>query len=139
MIQPISNTDFDNLKVPPHSIDAEQSVLGGLMLQNEVWFEIAELVSAEDFYRKDHSEIFTAMQSLSQKSEPFDVITLAEWFRARNDLDRIGGIAYLTTLVDNTPSAANIVAYCKVVREKAILRELISAATKITDSVFVDG
>ena len=140
MVQPISNTDLDNLKVPPHSIDAEQSVLGGLMLQNEVWFEIAELVSAEDFYRKDHSEIFTAMQSLSQKNEPFDVITLAEWFRARNDLDRIGGIAYLTTLVDNTPSAANIVAYCKVVREKAILRELISAATKITDSVFnTDG
>ena len=68
------------------------------MLQNEVWFEIAELVSAEDFYCKDHSEIFTAMQSLSQKNEPFDVITLAEWFRARNDLDRIGGIAYLTTL-----------------------------------------
>ena len=140
MVKSISNTNFENLKVPPHSIDAEQSVLGGLMLQNEVWFEIIELVSAEDFYRKDHSEIFIAMQNLSQKNEPFDVVTLAEWFRARGDLDRIGGIAYLTTLVDNTPSAANIVAYCKVVREKAILRELISAATKITESVFnTDG
>ncbi|MEC8147803.1 MAG: replicative DNA helicase [Pseudomonadota bacterium] len=140
MATSITNDNLENLKVPPHSIEAEQSVLGGLMLQNEVWYETVELVSSEDFYRKDHSEIYIAMQNLAQSNSPFDVVTLAEWLRARDILEKVGGIAYLTTLVDNTPSAANIVAYCKVVREKSILRELISASATITESVFnTDG
>lgn len=124
------------LRVPPHSIDAEQSVLGGLMIDNTVWEQILDQIVKEDFYRKDHRLIFSAIHALSDDGHPFDVITVSEWLRARDDLDDAGGLAYLGTLAKNTPSAANIGAYANIVRERSILRSLIAAGAQISSSGF---
>ena len=124
------------LKVPPHSIEAEQSVLGGLMLDNESWLKVAERLHGPDFYRRDHQHIFNAIESLADEQKPFDIVTLAEWFERNEVLDSIGGLTYLAQLADNTPSAANIAAYADIVRERAVLRELIRAGTDIADSAF---
>ena len=114
----------DELKIPPHSIDAEQSVLGGLMLQNEAWETVSDIIDATDFYRAAHSKIYSAIQNLSLEDNPFDVITLGEWLDNRQELEKVGGMGYLSNLVQNTPSAANIDAYARVVRQKSVLREL---------------
>tara|TARA_B100000674_G_scaffold499413_1_gene545174 strand:- start:464 stop:1828 length:1365 start_codon:yes stop_codon:yes gene_type:complete len=126
----------DELKIPPHSIDAEQSVLGGLMLQNEAWETISDIIDSTDFYRAAHSKIYSAIQNLSLEDNPFDVITLGEWLDNRQELEKVGGMGYLSNLVQNTPSAANIDAYARVVRQKSVLRELINAASTITESAF---
>ncbi len=126
----------DELKIPPHSIDSEQSVLGGLMLQNEAWETVSDIIDATDFYRAAHSKIYSAIQSLSLEDSPFDVITLGEWLDNRQELEKVGGMGYLSNLVQNTPSAANIDAYARVVRQKSVLRELINAASTITESAF---
>ncbi len=126
----------DELKIPPHSIDAEQSVLGGLMLQNEAWETVSDIIDSTDFYRAAHSKIYSAIQSLSLEDNPFDVITLGEWLDNRQELEKVGGMGYLSNLVQNTPSAANIEAYARVVRQKSVLRELINAASTITESAF---
>ena len=99
------------LKVPPHSIEAEQSVLGGLMLDNERWDDVAERVVAEDFYTRPHRHIFTEMARLQESGSPIDLITLAESLERLGQLDSVGGFAYLAELSKNTPSAANISAY----------------------------
>ena len=124
------------LKVPPHSIEAEQSVLGGLMLDNGTWDKVADLVVEGDFYRRDHRLIFGAIKHLAEVGNPFDVVTLAEWLDKRGELDNVGGIQYLGTLVTNTPSAANIKAYSGIVRERSVLRQLIQVANKIAESGF---
>jgi replicative DNA helicase len=124
------------LKVPPHSIEAEQSVLGGLMLDNATWDQVADRLDARDFYRQDHRRIFTAIQLLSETNDPFDVVTLSEWLTNRKELAEAGGLTYLGELAKNTPSAANVRAYADIVRERALLRELISAATAIADAAF---
>ncbi len=124
------------LKVPPHSIEAEQSVLGGLMLDNEAWMNVAERISVEDFYRRDHGSIYRAIERLADDNQPFDVVTLAEWLERHQELDQVGGMGYLAELAENTPSAANIKAYADIVRQRAILRDLISAGTQITDNAF---
>ena len=124
------------LKVPPHSIDAEQSVLGGLMLDNDALMNVTERISANDFYRRDHATVFNAVEVLASETKPFDVVTLAEWLENNEQLDEVGGMAYLAQLAENTPSAANIAAYADIVRQRAILRELISAGTEITESAF---
>ena len=126
----------DELKIPPHSIDAEQSVLGGLMLQNEAWETVSDIIDSTDFYRATHSKIYSAIQNLSLEDNPFDVITLGEWLDNRQELEKVGGMGYLSNLVQNTPSAANIDAYARVVRQKSVLRELINAASTITESAF---
>ena len=126
----------DELKIPPHSIDAEQSVLGGLMLQNEAWETVSDIIDSTDFYRAAHSKIYSAIQNLSLDDNPFDVITLGEWLDNRQELEKVGGMGYLSNLVQNTPSAANIDAYARVVRQKSVLRELINAASTITESAF---
>ena len=126
----------DELKIPPHSIDAEQSVLGGLMLQNEAWETVSDIIDSTDFYRAAHSKIYSAIQNLSLEDDPFDVITLGEWLDNRQELEKVGGMGYLSNLVQNTPSAANIDAYARVVRQKSVLRELINAASTITESAF---
>ena len=126
----------DELKIPPHSIDAEQSVLGGLMLQNEAWETVSDIIDSTDFYRAAHSKIYSAIQNLSLEDNPFDVITLGEWLDNRQELEKVGGMGYLSNLVQNTPSAANIDAYARVVRQKSVLRELINAASTITESAF---
>lgn len=123
-----------SLKVPPHSIEAEQSVLGGLMLDNEAWLEVAERVIEDDFYRRDHREIFRAIESLANVGKPYDVVTLTEWLQQHELLDTVGGLIYLAELSENTPSAANIAAYADIVRERSVLRSLVRAGTDIADS-----
>jgi replicative DNA helicase len=132
-------TDFESLKIPPHSIEAEQSVLGGLMLENSAWDQIADRVIEADFYRYDHRLIFRSIADLAEENKPLDVITLSEWLKQRGELNDAGGLAYLGTLAKDTPSAANIRAYADIVREKSVLRQLISVGSKISDSAFNSG
>jgi replicative DNA helicase len=124
------------LKVPPHSIEAEQSVLGGLMLDNTSWEKVADLIVENDFYRRGHQLIFKAIAELSENSQPVDVITLAEYHDSRGELDQVGELAYLGILARDTPSAANIVAYASIVRERSILRQLITVGTSISNVAF---
>jgi replicative DNA helicase len=122
----------DNLrKVPPQNLQAESSVLGGILLENEAVNLVLELLRAEDFYRESHRKIFRAMIELSDRNEPVDLITLSEFLKGRGDLEAVGGTAYLASLADFVPTAANISFYARIVREKSILRSLISTATDI--------
>jgi replicative DNA helicase len=118
----------------PHSIEAEQSVLGGLMLDNNRLDAVLEVVSESDFFREDHRLIFRMMLSLQEAGQPLDVITLSEELHKHNELERVGGLAYLVEMANNTPSAANIAAYAKIVRERSTLRQLIAAAQDISKS-----
>ncbi|MEO8145750.1 MAG: replicative DNA helicase [Betaproteobacteria bacterium] len=122
------------LKVPPHSVEAEQSLLGGLLLDNQAFDKIADLVTAEDFYRDDHRRIFRHLSKLIEHGKPADVVTIAESIEASEDKDRTGGPAYLGSLAQNTPSALNIRRYAELVRERAIQRRLITVATEIAES-----
>jgi replicative DNA helicase len=124
------------LKVPPHSIDAEQSVLGGLMLDNAAWDQVADLVAEGDFYRLAHRLVFRAVAALAEQGSPFDVVTLANWLRDRDELESAGGLAYLGELAANTPSAANIKAYATLVRERSVLRDLVRVAGEIADTAY---
>ena len=118
----------------PHSIEAEQAVLGGVLLSNEHWDPVTEHVIAEDFYTYGHRLIFSEMVNLARHNQPIDIITLDQALKSKGILDDVGGFAYLAELSKNTPSAANILAYADIVREKAVLRELISTAHKIAES-----
>jgi len=124
------------LKVPPHSIEAEQSVLGGLMLDDTAWDRIADKLGPDDFYRRDHRIVFDGIRQLVQDNSPIDVITVSEFLEKRNEIREAGGLAYLGELARNTPSAANVTAYADIVRERAILRGLIHAGGEITQSAF---
>ena len=128
--------DLSRIKMQPHSIEAEQSVLGGLLLSADGWDAVAELVVAGDFYRTGHRLIFRQIAQLAEAAEPVDVITVADKLQARGELDSAGGLPYLAELAQNTPSASNIRAYAQVVRERASLRKLIEAAQEIADSGF---
>lgn len=130
----LRSTATDSLRVPPHSIEAEQSVLGGLMLDNEAWLQVAERITQGDFYRRDHNEIFRAIESLANEGKPYDVVTLAEWLGNNELLAAVGGLEYLAELSENTPSAANIAAYADIVRERSVLRSLVRAGTDIAES-----
>ncbi len=123
-------------RLPPQSIEAEQSVIGGLLIDNNRWDQIADIVTLTDFYRKEHRLVFSAIASLSHENSPADVVTVAELLEKHHELDHVGGLAYLGSLANNTPSAANIVAYAKIVREKAVMRQLVTAAGEITDTVY---
>jgi len=131
--------EIEQLKVPPHSIEAEQSVLGGLLLENRAWDKVADVVMEEDFYRHDHRLIFRSIAVLAEADKPLDIITLSEWLKDRDELENAGGLAYLGTLAKDTPSAANIKAYADIVREKSVLRQLISIGSEITDDAFNAG
>jgi replicative DNA helicase len=124
------------LRAPPHSLEAEQSVLGGLMLDNVTWDQVADRLDESDFYRNDHRLIFRAIRRLAENSKPFDLLTLAEWLEDNNQLEDAGGFAYLGVLARDTPSAANVRAYADIVRERAIRRELIRTSTEIADSAY---
>jgi len=132
----VPDFEVESLKVPPHSIQAEQSVLGGLMLDNQSWDSVADKVVVEDFYRKDHRLIFTAIEQLAEKQDPFDVITLSESLEGIGELGTVGGLSYLAMLAKDTPTAANIVAYANIVRDRSVLRQLIHIGTEISDSAF---
>ncbi|MDA8362717.1 MAG: replicative DNA helicase [Gammaproteobacteria bacterium] len=131
-----SGSASEALRLPPQSLEAEQSVLGGLMLDNHRWEQIADRVASDDFYRKEHRLIFRAVATLCDASSPADVVTVSEWLEKNGELEAAGGLSYLGQLANNTPSAANIVAYADIVRERAILRSLIRAANTIGDSAF---
>ncbi|MGF1642303.1 MAG: replicative DNA helicase [Thiotrichales bacterium] len=129
----------DDLKIPPHSIEAEQAVLGGLLLDNATWDIVADRVDELDFYRQDHRLIFRAIAALAELGRPFDVVTLCEWLEPRGELENAGGLAYVGRLAKDTPSAANIRAYADIVRERSVLRRLIAIAGEISDSSFNPG
>jgi len=124
------------VKIPPHSIEAEQSVLGGIMLDNRAWDLIADRVREADFYRYDHRLIYRAMAKLSEQSKPLDVLTVSENLRNVNELENAGGEVYLFELANNTPSVANIAAYADIVRERSVLRQLIGTANEIAGHAF---
>ncbi|WP_123712884.1 replicative DNA helicase [Sinobacterium caligoides] len=124
------------LKVPPHSIEAEQSVIGGLMLSADNWDAVNENVGPTDFYRGDHRLIFAAMEELIKAEKPLDIITLSEHLSNRAELDEAGGLGYLGELARNTPSVANIKAYAEIVRERSTRRSLIGAANEIAEACF---
>ncbi len=118
-------------KVPPQSLDAEESVLGGILLDPHALDRVIELMSEEDFYREAHRKIFRSMVALSERGEPIDLITLADTLKAKGDLQQIGGATHLAELQEKIPSAANIAHYARIVREKAILRGLITVCQEI--------
>ena len=124
------------LKIPPHSIEAEQAVLGGVMLENTAWERVAELLTESDFYRHDHRLIFKALKRLADRNQPFDVVTLAEDLDKEGLNDQVGGLAYLGQLAKNTPSVANISSYAQIIRERSTLRQLISVSSDIADTAF---
>lgn len=131
--------DIANHKIPPQNIEAEQCVLGGVLLENEAISKVLEIMIADDFYRESHRKICHSMIELFEKSEPIDLITLTNILKSNNQLDEVGGAAYLASLVDNIPTAANIGYYAKIVKEKSILRGLINAATEIVARGYEDG
>ncbi len=124
------------LKTQPHSIEAEQSVLGGLMLDNDAWFNVAEVISEQDFYRSQHRLIFESMTDLANDNNPMDAVTVSERLQSRGVLDKAGGLAYLGELAEGTPGASNVVAYARIVSEHSTLRQLIGAANRIAESAF---
>ena len=125
-----------SLRIPPHSIEAEQSVLGGLLLDNAAFDKIADLVGENDFYRDEHKRIYRQIRKLLEQSKPVDVITVAESLDLAGQGSETGGLAYLGELAANTPSAANIRRYAEIVRERAILRQLVTAGDEIAGSAF---
>lgn len=128
------DTQVDELKSAPHSIEAEQSVIGGLLLNNAAWDDVAERLIEDDFYLRSHRLIFVAIARILEDGNPLDVVTLSEGLEARDELQTVGGATYLMTLLKNTPSAANILAYADIVRERAVIREMIGIANSIAES-----
>ena len=131
-----SDPQLDSIRVPPHSIEAEQSVLGGLLLDNAAWDRIADFINEGDFYRYDHRIIFQCIVKLINASKPADVITVFDALTAINKADDAGGLTYLNALAQNTPSAANIRRYAEIVRDRGVLRKLITVADEIAGQAF---
>lgn len=131
-----SDPQLESLRVPPHSIEAEQSVLGGLLLDNSAYDRIADFVGAEDFYRFDHRIIFLHIVKLINATKPADVITVYESLVSAGKGDEVGGLSYLNALAQNTPSAANIRRYAEIVRDRGVLRKLISVSDEIASTAF---
>ena len=131
-----TDAKIDALRLPPQSVEAEQAVLGGLMLAPDSLDRVGDFLTENDFYRRDHRLIYRAIRDLSDKNKPFDAVTLGEWFESNSLSEQIGGTGYLIELASTTPSAANIKAYAEIVREKAVLRQLIEAGTEIVNDGF---
>ena len=129
-----SDSQMAQLKLPPHSVEAEQSLLGGLLLDNSAWDRVADLVSEADFYRDDHRRIFRHISKLIELGKPADVVTVFESIEKCDEVEQAGGLAYLGEIANNTPSAANIRRYAEIVRERAILRKLVTVGDEIAAS-----
>jgi replicative DNA helicase len=134
----MNETDFSSHKLPPQHIEAEQSILGGILIENEAINRVMEILDADDFYRDAHRRIFNALINLSERDEPADLITLTNELRKIDQLDSIGGASYLASLIDSVPTAANIEYYARIVKEKAILRKLIQTSTEIITQSYED-
>ncbi|WP_417504542.1 replicative DNA helicase [Marinomonas gallaica] len=130
------DSEVSSIKLPPYSIEAERSVIGGLMLDPEAWEKVSELVMADDFYRPEHRAIFAVIARLADDSEPADVVTISERLDKRGELEGIGGVTYLIEVVEGTPSASNIASYAEIVRERSILRRLISTTNDINSRAY---
>ena len=126
-------------RLPPQSLEAEVSVLGGILLENEALNRVLEVIREGDFYRESHRTIFSALLELYERSEPADLITLSEVLKKREEFDAVGGIEYLNSLVNSVPTAANITYYAKIIKEKSILRKLINRATEIISQGYSDS
>jgi replicative DNA helicase len=131
-----SDPQIESLRVPPHSIEAEQSVIGGLLRDNAAWDRIADFMHAEDFYRYDHRIIFEQMVRLINSGKPADVITVYESLVQLGKAEEVGGLQYLNAMAQNTPSAANIRRYAEIVRDRGVLRKLITVADEISGNAF---
>lgn len=131
-----AESQLDMIKLPPHSAEAEQSVLGGLLLDNHAWDKIADLVTEEDFYRHDHRLVYRHICKLVEQNKPADVITVAESLENSGELSIAGGLPYIGALAQNTPSAANIRRYGEIVRERSILRKLAEVGVEISESAY---
>ncbi|MFP6626908.1 MAG: replicative DNA helicase, partial [Deltaproteobacteria bacterium] len=118
-------------RVPPHSMEAEESVIGAILLDNEAYDRVAGSIAAEDFYAERHLRLFAAIGALSERGMPMDVVTVAERLKSQGELERVGGVAYLAELTERVPTAANIEHYARIVREKAVIRRLIRVSTDI--------
>jgi len=125
-----------NPRMPPHSVEAEQAVLGGLMLANDAWDRVADRVHEEDFYRREHRLLYRAIGELADRDQPRDVVTVSEWLGQRGELDNVGHLAYLARLAEETPSAANITAYADIVRERSVLRQLSGVGEDIATAAY---
>jgi replicative DNA helicase len=126
----------EKLKVPPNSMQAEQAVLGSLMIDNQTWDSVADQLVESDFYRRNHQLIFRIIEQLAEEQMPFDIVTLSDALRSMGELDNAGGLPYLIMLVEDTPTAANILAYAKIVKDRSVLRQLIHVGTEISNSAF---
>jgi len=140
MIQVVTPIVRDSLveaaRVPPQSIEAEQSVLGGLLLDNNAWDRVSDVITEQSFYRADHRTLFQHIAQLIENNRPADALTLAESLERSGKLEEVGGRAYIGALSVNTPGAANIRRYAEIVRERAIMRDLAAVGTEIAESAF---
>ncbi|MEO8935254.1 MAG: replicative DNA helicase [Burkholderiaceae bacterium] len=127
---------LESLRVPPHSIEAEQSVLGGLLLDNAAWDKIADHLRGDDFYRHDHHLIYQAIARLIDQGRPADVITVFDALTSSGKIDEVGGLVYINALAQNTPSAANIRRYAEIVRGRSVMRRLVTVSDEIAESAF---
>jgi replicative DNA helicase len=134
----MNEVDLSSRKLPPQNMEAEQSVLGGVLIENEAVNKVMEILDGDDFYRDAHRKIFNALITLSERDEPADLITLTNELRKTNQLDSVGGASYVVSLIDSVPTAANIEYYAKIVKEKAILRKLIETSTNIITQSYED-
>jgi replicative DNA helicase len=132
----VADTQVELIKLPPHSVEAEQSVLGGLLLDNTAWDKIADMIGESDFYRADHRLIYRHVSKLVGNSRPADVITVSESLESTRELEGVGGLAYLGALAQNTPTAANIRRYAEIVRERAVMRKLAEVGTEIAETAY---
>ncbi len=126
----------ESIRVPPHSVEAEQSLLGGLLIDGRAWDDVADIVTEDDFYRNDHRLIFSAVRNLSGEGTPVDAVTIGEFLSRHAKLDDIGGMAYLGDLVSNTSGSSNIKSYAAIIRERSILRQLVQISTDIGNYAF---
>lgn len=134
-----NKTAQPTLKIPPHSLEAEQAVIGGLLIDNDAWDRVLDHICEADFYRHEHRILFRCMNDLVLQTIPLDIITVSETLERTQELDLVGGVAYIAELAKTTPSAANVPAYAKIVRERSILRQLAQVGGQIADSAFEAG
>jgi replicative DNA helicase len=134
--QPFRDPEVAQLRIPPHSLEAEASVLGGLLLDNSAWDRVGDMLTDQDFYRFEHRQVFAAIAALINASRPADVITVYEHLQALGKADEVGGLAYLNSLAQYVPSASNIRRYAEIVRERSILRKLVTASDEIATHAF---